>query len=276
MRAFFVLTAAVTFASTLGANGALAQDDPAQAAREWLADCRDNDRGDLERFCEVRELAWRVSGRTLTVDGGTNGGVAVHGWNRDSVHVVAKNQAQARTESAARELAQGITIEAGDVLRADGPSGTWTRRQGWSVSFEVWAPVRSDLDLEAHNGGVAVADVTGRMTLRTTNGPLSLRRVAGDVHGQATNGPLVIALEGARWEGPGLDVETTNGPVDLTLPAGYSAHLETGTVNGPMRIDFPVTVQGRINFRRIATDIGSGGATIRAVTTNGPVTIRRR
>jgi hypothetical protein len=268
--------AAVTFASTLGATGARAQGDPAEAAREWLADCRDNDRGDQERFCEVRVLGWRASGRTITVDGGTNGGIAVHGWNRDSVHVVAKIQAQARSESAARELAQGIAIESGAALRADGPSRRWTRREGWSVSFELWAPARSDLDLEAHNGGVAVADVTGRMTLRTVNGPISLRRVAGDVRGQATNGPLTIALEGARWEGPGLDVETTNGPVDLTLPADYSAHLETGTVNGPMRIDFPITVQGRINFRRIATDIGSGGATIRAITTNGPVTIRRR
>lgn len=276
MRACLTLMAAVTFASTLGATGALAQDDPAQAAREWLADCRDNDHGDQERFCDVRVLVWRVSGRTITVDGGTNGGIAVHGWNRDSVLVVAKVQVQARSEQAARELAQGIEIESGDVLRAVGPSRSWTRREGWSVSFEVWAPVRSDLDLEAHNGGVAVADVTGRLTLRTTNGPISLRRVAGDVRGQATNGPLTIALEGVRWEGSGLDVETTNGPVDLTLPAGYSAHLEIGTVNGPMRIDFPITVQGRINFRRIATDIGSGGATIRAMTTNGPVTIRRR
>jgi DUF4097 and DUF4098 domain-containing protein YvlB len=108
---------------------------------------------------------------------------------------------------------------------------------------------------------------------------VSLRRldgVAGDVRARTVNGPLVVTLEGERWEGPGLDSETENGPVVLTLPARYSAHLETGTVNGPMSIDIPVTLQGRIDFHRISTDIGSGGATVRAVTTNGPVTVRSR
>jgi len=62
--------------------------------------------------------------------------------------------------------------------------------------------------------------------------------------------------------------------VNLYIPAGYNARLETGTVNGPMRFDFPVTVQGRIT-KQLSTDIGSGGPTIRAVTTNGPVVVRR-
>ena len=43
-----------------------------------------------------------------------------------------------------------------------------------------------------------------------------------------------------------------------------------------MNIDFPVTVQGHFNGHRIETDIGGGGPTIRAVTTNGPLTVRRR
>lgn len=41
-----------------------------------------------------------------------------------------------------------------------------------------------------------------------------------------------------------------------------------------MRIGFPITVQGRLD-RRIETDIGKGGPTVRVITTNGPVVIRR-
>ena len=33
----------------------------------------------------------------------------------------------------------------------------------------------------------------------------------------------------------------------MSVPENYSAHLETGTVNGHLSIDFPVTVQGRIS-----------------------------
>jgi hypothetical protein len=68
----------------------------------------------------------------------------------------------------------------------------------------------------------------------------------------------------------------TNGPIELGIPEGYSAHLEFGTVNGPMTLDFPltVTIQGRVG-RRITTVLGKGGPPIRAITTNGPVALRR-
>jgi len=59
------------------------------------------------------------------------------------------------------------------------------------------------------------------------------------------------------------------------VPAAYSAELETETVNGRINIDFPVTMTRRIG-RHITTTLGAGGPKIRAVTTNGGVTIRRR
>jgi len=45
-------------------------------------------------------------------------------------------------------------------------------------------------------------------------------------------------------------------------------------VNGGINVDFPVTVQGPIN-KQLAVNLGSGGATVKAVTTNGGVRIRR-
>jgi leucyl aminopeptidase (aminopeptidase T) len=60
----------------------------------------------------------------------------------------------------------------------------------------------------------------------------------------------------------------------MSVPENYSAHLETSTVNGSVNVDFPVTVQGRIN-KQIALNLGSGGATVRATTTNGGVHLKR-
>ncbi len=54
-----------------------------------------------------------------------------------------------------------------------------------------------------------------------------------------------------------------------------SARLETGTVHGGMRIDIPVTVQGKIE-KELSIDLGSGGPTVRATTTNGGVSIKRK
>lgn len=246
----------------------------------FMDNCRHNDNGDRDRakFCEERTMGWKSSsGQSLTVDASPNGGVSVTGWDKDSVHVVVKIQTNADDDAAARELATHLrVVNDNGHLRVDGPASR--RSLSWSVSFEIMAPRRVDLDLSTQNGPLEIADVTGRLRLDAQNGPLSIESVSGDVQARAQNGPLHVVLSGTRWEGQGLDAETQNGPLDLTIPGGYNAQLETGTINGPMDIGFPITVQGRIGMgsrRRLTTTLGSGGTLVRAVTTNGPATIRR-
>jgi len=251
---------------------------------EWLDDCRhdswrhDSWRDNRVKHCEIREtgLKGSVRGGALTVDPGMNGGVEVEGWDRDSVAVTARIQVYARSEADAEAIAREIRIEAaGRTVRAVGPEPTG-RRQSWSVSFVVMVPRRTDLSLATENGPLSVRDVTGHMALSTQNGPLSLVGVAGDVHARAQNGPLAVKLTGTRWEGAGLDAETKNGPAVLRIPEDYNAKLDFGTVNGPMDVGFPITVtiNGRITDR-ISTTLGNGGAPIRVVTTNGPMSVRR-
>jgi len=248
--------------------------------RSWLDRCRDNDWGndDRARFCEERTMGWRAqAGLTLTVDASPNGGVSVTGWDRDSVAVLVKVQTQGDDDAEARDIARQIRIvNENGSLRADGPS--MRRHSSWSVSFEIMAPRRVDLSLDTQNGPLEIENVMGRIRLSAQNGPLSIQDAAGDVQARAQNGPLRVGLTGTRWDGAGLDAETQNGPLVLEVPDGYNAQLETGTINGPMDIGFPIMVQGRIGMggrRRITTTLGTGGATIRAVTTNGPAVIRK-
>ena len=244
-----------------------------QDGEDWVEQCRRRSRGDdREVHCEERETRLRATG-SLRVDGRANGGITVRGWDRDEVLVRARIQASARTEEAARQIAGRIRVRTeGGEVSAEGPDTE--RREGWAVSYEIFAPRSTDLELRTTNGPIRLENVRGDIGMQAVNGPISLRGVGGDVRGRAQNGPVRVVLDGQRWEGEGLDLETTNGPVTLMVPEGYSARLETGTVNGPMSVDFPVTVSGRLN-RRIETELGRGGAPIRVVTTNGPVTLRR-
>ena len=235
--------------------------------------CRDNWYSDrLEGQCEIREQTIPAGGM-LSIDARKNGGVSIKGWDRNEVLVRARIQAAASTQSEATDLAKQVRIEtAGGKIFATGPNRT--ENYQWDVSYEVFTPRRSDLSLETYNGGIAIADVSGRIEFNAINGGVVLRRVGGTVRGGTTNGGLVVELEGANWEGETLDVKTTNGGIVMSVPENYSAHLETGTVNGNLSIDFPVTVQGRIT-RELAVNLGSGGATVRAMTTNGGVRIKR-
>jgi hypothetical protein len=254
---------------------ALAQTCGAQSrdAQRWLDDCRD-DRGnnDRERYCDVREQTIPARSQ-LRVDGRQNGGIEVIGSDRSDILVISKIQTQAGSQGDAKDIANQIRVEVGDEIRADGPSTRW--RSSWSVSYEIHVPRKTSLDLRATNGGIAIDNVDGRLEFETTNGGIALNGVSGNVRGETSNGGVDVRLTGDRWSGEGLDVRSTNGGVDVTIPANYSARLETGTTNGGMDIGFPITVQGRLN-RHLSTQLGDGGALVRVTTTNGGVTLRRR
>lgn len=239
-------------------------------ADEWCeAGSRNQDR---ERVCEVRESRLRSSGR-LTVNGGANGGITVRGWDGEDILVRSRVEAVAPSAADARQIASEVRVVTdGSRVRTEGPRTG--RREHWSVSFEIWVPRRLDLDLRTTNGGVHVADVSGTIEFAATNGGVTLSALSGDVRGSTTNGALRVELAGARWEGRGMDVRSTNGGVTVSVPEGYSAELEAGTTNGGVQVDFPVTVQGRLG-RRLTATLGEGGAPIRVATTNGGVRVAR-
>jgi DUF4097 and DUF4098 domain-containing protein YvlB len=253
---------------------------PALAAQSrddsaWQRSCERDDDDTGERYCEVRHTGFRPSGSSLTVDPDENGGVEVIGWDKDSVAVTIRIQANARSESDAQALAQRVKVEAsGSSVRVDGPSSG--RREHWSAGLVLWVPRKTGLFASTTNGPLSVSNLSGTLDLHSTNGPLTLEDLSGDVRARVQNGPLSVELQGNTWEGKGLDAESVNGPVELGIPDGYNAELETGTVNGPMRTDVPltITVQGRMRDR-IHARLGKGGARVRVVTTNGPITIRR-
>ena len=234
----------------------------------------DNNWGNNRRasHCEIQEQTLAATPQ-IRVDGGMNGGASVKGWSRKDMLIRYKIETQADSDAEAQALARQIHVStAGGSMHADGPSGF--RDMGWGVSYEIFVPWKTDVDLTTHNGGVHIADVNGHITFNAVNGGAHLTRLAGQVSGHTTNGGLSIELAGNRWEGGELNAETTNGGVRLSVPDGYSAQLETGTVNGHINVDFPVTVQGDIR-RQMSVTLGTGGPRVRAVTTNGGVTIKR-
>ena len=238
--------------------------------------CRNyNDRDDDHyQHCEVREST--MGAGPLNVDAGQNGGISVEAWDGNDIRVRAIVRGSARSDARAKEIAGQVQVQSGGGrVYATGPD--LERREWWSVSYRINVPRKNDLDLSATNGGITITGVSGTLRFDTTNGGVRLQDVNGRVTGSTRNGGLNVMLGGSRWEGDGLDVETSNGGVTLAIPENYNAELETRTVNGGLRIDFPVTVQGELSSRRgITTTLGSGGPPVRVRTTNGGVKINRR
>lgn len=246
---------------------------PAQAAgdQDWCKDAGSyNDRDEV--FCEVREL--KESGqRSLDAEVG-NGSLTVTGASRSDVMVQARVVASASSIADARDLARQVTINLdGGRLRASGP--TTTRRQSWYVSYRVQVPTNYDLTLEASNGSVTATGVRGTISAETANGSIRLTDVGGRVRARTANGSAHVQVSGAKWDGDGLSVITSNGSARLDLPQNFNAELAVSTNNGGINIDFPVTVQGRLG-RSVDTTLGSGGPRLEVRTSNGSVRVTKR
>ncbi len=247
----------------------------AQKDKDRSMTCRENNyyNDRLVSNCEIREQTLAPSGGAISIDGRQNGGISVKGWDQPQILVRARVQAGAPTAAEAEALGKQVRIEtSGAKIHATGPESK--RDYHWEVSYEVFVPRRADLSLETNNGGIAIADVNGKIDFTALNGGVVLKRVGGAVRGSTTNGGLMIQLSGDRWDGESMDVSTTNGGVILSVPENYSAHIETGTVNGGVNTEFPVTVKGEVT-KQIALNLGSGGATVRAMTTNGGVHLKK-
>jgi hypothetical protein len=236
----------------------------------WCDDGGDDERGRF-RHCEVRE-ATLTPGGSIGVDARPNGAIRVGGAPRNDVRIRTKVVTLAESEAEARSVAAEVVVRTDGTVRAEGPPQS--RHRQWWASFDLSVPARSDLDLTSMNGGITIEDVGGTIAFKTMNGGVSLESVSGDVRGRTTNGGVNVRFAGGAWDGEGLDVSTTNGGVTLTVPEDFSARLETGTVNGQLGVDFPVTLQGRLD-RRLALDLGGGGRIVRVTTTNGGVRLRR-
>jgi Putative adhesin len=270
----FALGAAFDGTATSGVRGSSGEEIPEPSKQDdWCDESSRHWKGnDNVGVCEVRESRI-AAGKPLVVDAAPNGGIQIKGWNQKDVLVLAKVEAFAESEEEAHELASKVRVEtASSKLRSTGPKQTNSDENWWSVSYRIYTPAASDLDLEAFNGGIQIEGVSGNIRLETLNGSVKLRRVSGDVTGQTTNGSLAVILDGSSWKGEGLDLQTLNGSVNVSVPPGYSSSLETGTTNGRMEVAIPGRFTDR-DHRHFRTEGGKGGASIRVMTTNGAVSI---
>jgi DUF4097 and DUF4098 domain-containing protein YvlB len=203
-----------------------------------------------------------------------NGGVIVHGTDRSDVLVHACVHSSAPSDQEARALAGQISVAQGPgEIEAHGPKTDHDR--SWSVSYEIWVPKHSNLDVASVNGGIAVESVDGNVQTQNVNGGIRLTELSGNVKGSTVNGGIKAELAGNSWTGEGLQMSTTNGGVRLEVPDNYSARVETSTVNGGFHCDFPISIQTG-EMKHLSFQLGSGGPEIRTSTVNGGIHIVRK
>lgn len=250
-------------------TGSLAQTEKIITDSEWCKE-KNNWGSEKKRHCEVREITLDTRSK-LSVDGGKNGGISIKGWDKNEIQILAQVSVYTRKRGDAKEIVDDVSISTRSTIKADVPK--LGNRESVSVSYRIYVPNNIDLNLEAYNGGISLKNINGDLDFETLNGGITLSNLGGKVNGETTNGGIKVELTGSEWIGDELDVETTNGGIVFYIPENYNAMLETGTVNGSLDLDFPVTVSGRID-RDLKITLGKGGNLVRVKTVNSGVKLK--
>jgi hypothetical protein len=152
-------------------------------------------------------------------------------------------------------------------------SSNWWHGNRAKINFDVQVPRGVRLNAMTTNGGVHCTNLDSVVQAATTNGNVEVS-TSEWASARTTNGGVRVSMGNAKWSGE-LELVTTNGSVDVTLPASAEFKVDASTTNGGIQTDFPVTVEGRFGPKSLSGTVGGGGRELRVATTNGGIGLKK-
>jgi hypothetical protein len=174
-----------------------------------------------------------------------SGTVAVEGWNRDEVKLVADLEAP---------YAHVAPQQSDDTLRIDVKNQN--RSDAGSVNFKIWTPANTRVDIETGQGNISVRDISSAMVRAHVwlSGDIELLNLnAESVMASNTTGDIVF--DGVLAWGGKYDFKSTQGNINIRIPGdsaftlnavspGRSIHL--GSFGGSVNQNDPRKIYGQI------------------------------
>jgi hypothetical protein len=291
-----------------------------------VSGCDFEDLGGLERYQEDFHYSHPLkAGGRLTVEG-FNGAIEISPWDQDTVDISGTKYARSPEDTASIHIDIDHTPEAVSV-RAVRPS---MRHGNYGVRYAIKVPRNVVLDrLTTSNGAIRIADTAGAARLKTSNGHIDVQHLHGALFAETSNSSVeVIDNDGSveahtsnghiRVEGlrgaldattsnssihariehavDSVRVQSSNGAIEVTLPAGagcpvrartsnssitlhlpgdVNARLSADTSNGSITSDFELRMRGEFSRHHLEGTIGNGGPAIELSTSNGGIHILR-
>jgi DUF4097 and DUF4098 domain-containing protein YvlB len=124
---------------------------------------------------------------------------------------------------------------------------------------------------------VRAEDVRGAFDASTSNASIHVNLAKADpgkaVRLQTSNGSVDVTLPaGLRND---VRVNTSNSGITVHMPGGANARVRARTSNGGITTDYQVKTQGTIGKHNLEGTIGEGGALLDLSTSNGGIRLSR-
>ncbi len=217
-------------------------------------------------------ISVETGGRTLRIHARTRGGPPEVRWR---LTVPASLVLDLSAHSGDVEVS-GVRSE----VRVSAGEGDVTVRGG--RGFVAVQSVEGAVLLEDVDGDVSVSSVDGAITVRQARGELSLSAVDGAITMEGISASRVeastvdgeVRFDGALQSGGRYRLASHDGDVTVTA-AAIDAEVSVSTFSGEFESDFPVTLRGTGNRRRLTFTLGRGDARLELESFDGTVALRR-
>ena len=214
-----------------------------------------------------RTVALSANGR-VSLDN-VNGDAEITGWDRNEVQIdaVKKARDQQKLDEAHIEVESGSDYV---KIRTQFPHDHHNNNPA-SVHYTLHVPQNARLDhISLVNGSLTVQKVTGGVEASLVNGKAHISDLTGEATVSSVNGAIeanYASLNNVRE----IKLKSVNGSIALGLPASPNADVKASTVNGGIKSDFPLTVQGTFGSHNISGKLGNGGTQIELSNVNGSI-----
>ena len=154
---------------------------------------------------------------------------------------------------------------------SEGNGERWGRA---SMDLEIKLPANLQVSANSVSGNVSVAGAQGDVRVNSVSGDVKVDKVrASSVRAHTVSGNVVVQVEALTGTGE-LSFTSVSGDVTLELPRTLDADLSMHTVSGRIDSDFQMTLNGRMDRRRLEARIGKGGRDLDVTTVSGDLRLR--
>jgi DUF4097 and DUF4098 domain-containing protein YvlB len=221
----------------------------------------------------------------------TSGDITVTGGDRDSVLIDAEIYVVGKKQEVCDKLAGEVEIEVKEHGGELSISADYPKKHGYdiSISFTLAVPTAVGLEASSVNGALNVTNLAGGAELSAINGQVTVREVAGAIDASTINGLISLSdvtgeVEASTINGAvncvntavcpaGVDFNSINGPLQLTLPSSPDAGIEAETMSGSVALNGVVGVELKGNPKAWSGSLGSGKGHYEFSAINGSITI---
>lgn len=151
-----------------------------------------------------------------------------------------------------------------------------------SESAAIYLPKSMNISAKTSwSGNIEIEGFTGEIEVDSPlNGQVKIVQVSGPVTASTLNGDLTVDFSTIKQATP-ISLYSTNGAVDVSLPAQTPASLQLSTINGSVYTDFDLRPKDEdglsaILGRKIETPINGGGVAISLKSVNGNMYLRKK